>query len=133
MHLELDDMGVPPVEDARTEALLIQSSMSSPWTTGDVSEKVRPPVYYASFLGLDSVPHRLLYEEPSDRPFHGPDPSKLSGLVNAEDGHYGAALQAASEGGREAVVWLLLDKGAQQMRPRALTTSAGSSIRDVLS
>jgi ankyrin repeat protein len=32
--------------------------------------------------------------------------------VSAQGGHYGNALQAASDGGHEAVVKLLLDKGA---------------------
>ena len=40
--------------------------------------------------------------------------------VNAQGGHYGNALQAASEGGHEAVVKLLLDKGAHSniVRPK---------------
>ncbi|KAI1583619.1 ankyrin repeat and SAM domain containing protein 6, partial [Pyrenophora tritici-repentis] len=32
--------------------------------------------------------------------------------VNAQGGHYGSAIQAASAAGHEAVVKLLLDKGA---------------------
>ena len=56
-----------------------------------------PPLYYASCAGLREISEWLL-EKDTD--------------VNAQGGHYGSALQAASYGGHEAVVRLLLDKGA---------------------
>jgi hypothetical protein len=35
--------------------------------------------------------------------------------VNAQGGHYGNALQAASDGGHDSVVTLLLEKGLMSM------------------
>ena len=74
--------------------------------------KVPSPVYYASLLGLDSVLSELLREKPAGGAFPGLDSSEICTDVNAQGGHYGNALQAASWGGHEAVVRLLLDKGS---------------------
>jgi hypothetical protein len=56
-----------------------------------------PPLYYASFAGLQR-PVRILLENGAD--------------VNMEGGYYGNALQAASAKGGKAIVQLLLEKGA---------------------
>ena len=41
-----------------------------------------------------------------------PMPKLLRAGVSAQGGHFGSALQAALEGGHEAIVELLLEKGA---------------------
>jgi len=56
------------------------------------------PVYYASLLGLDGVLARILSASAVD--------------VNARGGSYGTALYAASFGGHEKVVQMLLDHDA---------------------
>ncbi|KZP27087.1 ankyrin, partial [Athelia psychrophila] len=63
---------------------------------------IASPLYYACISGLTSVVQTLL------------DHNAIIWLldVNAQGGFYGNALQAASEGGRDAIVRLLLDKGA---------------------
>ncbi|KAI3326723.1 hypothetical protein HD806DRAFT_488009 [Xylariaceae sp. AK1471] len=70
------------------------------------------PVYYASLLGLDSVLTKLLGEKPSSGTFLGLNSSEVSDLVNIKGGWYGNALQAASYGGHNKAVRLLLEKGA---------------------
>ncbi|KAL8718670.1 MAG: hypothetical protein Q9225_004223 [Loekoesia sp. 1 TL-2023] len=70
--------------------------------------KVPTPIYYASLLGLDSIVFELLHEKPSTGLFSG----RVSDLVNEQDGYCGNALQAASAGGHEKTVLLLLEKGA---------------------
>jgi ankyrin repeat protein len=57
------------------------------------------PLYYAALLGF-SMMTRLLLDQGAE--------------VNAQGGHYGNALQAASRGGHEQVVKTLLDAGAHQ-------------------
>lgn len=56
------------------------------------------PIYYASLLGLDSVLACVL--------------SKSAADINTQEGECGSALQAASQGGHEKVVQMLLDRGA---------------------
>jgi ankyrin repeat protein len=56
------------------------------------------PLYYAALLGLSTVTRLLL-----DKGVN----------VNAQGGHFGNALQAASERGDEQVVKTLLDAGAE--------------------
>ncbi|KFZ15421.1 hypothetical protein V502_05625 [Pseudogymnoascus sp. VKM F-4520 (FW-2644)] len=69
-------------------------------------------VYYASLLGLSWVLSQLLCENPSESSFSALSIQEISDLVNALGGFYGNALQAASAGGHEQVVKLLLDKSA---------------------
>jgi ankyrin repeat domain-containing protein 50 len=64
------------------------------------SEKIPPPVYYASLLGLYQ-PLRTLLESDLTR-----------NTINEETGRSGNALVAASERGHEQVVRLLLNNGA---------------------
>jgi hypothetical protein len=54
-------------------------------------------LYYASFLGLETVVDELL---------------RIGVDVNAQGGYYGNALQAASDGGHEKVVSMLIERGA---------------------
>ncbi|KAJ5651137.1 NACHT nucleoside triphosphatase [Penicillium longicatenatum] len=62
------------------------------------------PLYYAALLGLASVLNGILPVETKEL--------KLSEIVNAQGGRLGNALQAASWGGHEKVVQMLLDQGA---------------------
>jgi hypothetical protein len=87
----------------------LHDPVDQPWETRVNSErpldKIAPALYYASFLGLDWIIYEILFAgDASGR--------KVEDIVNAQGGRYGNALQAASEGGHEAVVELLLDKGA---------------------
>jgi hypothetical protein len=67
-------------------------------------EDIASPIYYASFLGLETILRSLLA---SDDQYPA-----LSKSVNAQGGGYGNALQAASSEGHEEVVQMLLDQGA---------------------
>ncbi|OAL01666.1 hypothetical protein IQ06DRAFT_246464, partial [Phaeosphaeriaceae sp. SRC1lsM3a] len=69
------------------------------------SNKIAPALYYASFLGLDWIIHEILFAGNAAG-------RRVEDMVNAQGGTYGNALQAASSGGHEAVVRLLLDAGA---------------------
>jgi len=87
-----------------------------PWHTRDhfnrVLDNIAAPVYYASLLGLDQV----LYELINTGQLESMAPistSKASELINAQGGHYGNALQAASAKGHKEVVQQLLNKGAE--------------------
>ncbi|BDD63641.1 hypothetical protein MAP00_008510 [Monascus purpureus] len=62
------------------------------------------PVYYAALLGLWFVLSSILPIDSGD--------SEVAELVNTQGGSYGNALQAASEGGHEKAVQILLDRGA---------------------
>ncbi|KAG9206091.1 hypothetical protein G6514_004812 [Epicoccum nigrum] len=64
---------------------------------GKVLKSVATPLYYTALSGLATIA-KLLLDKGAD--------------VNAQSGHYGNALHAASEGGHEQVVKMLLDKGA---------------------
>jgi ankyrin repeat protein len=82
------------------------------------------PVYCASLLGLSLILTHLLGGETTPSAFSLPSLSSLTrlfslpgfqetpDLVNAQGGDYGNALQAASAGGHEQIVKLLLKKGA---------------------
>ncbi len=79
-------------------------------------DDIPAPVYYASLLGLDQALHDLVNSEKLESttiPALPPAPaSNVSKKINAQGGQYGNALQAASYGGHEKVVQMLLDKGA---------------------
>lgn len=73
----------------------------NPWQKPNfwkVPKKIPNPLYFAALLNLRDVV-KLLLDKDAD--------------VNAQDGYYGNALQAASSEGHEAVVKLLLDKDAE--------------------
>lgn len=82
----------------------------TPWRRGvDFSltlSQIASPVYYASLLGLDGVLLELINicQNPA---------SERRDLMNAQGGRYGNALQAASVGGHEKVVRMLMDAGAE--------------------
>ena len=67
--------------------------------------QIASPIYYASLLGLDGVLHELINicQNPA---------SKRRDLINTQGGEYGNALQAASVGGHDKVVRILMDAGA---------------------
>ncbi|KAB5572198.1 hypothetical protein GE09DRAFT_1098657 [Coniochaeta sp. 2T2.1] len=62
-------------------------------------------------ISIEQSENRIFACRP-DTPVDGPNPLKLSDSVNALGGIYGTALQTASYRGDEAVVRLLLNKGA---------------------
>lgn len=62
------------------------------------------PLYYAGLLGLESVVNSFLPIGTRD--------ADSSYSVNEQGGRLGNALQAASYGGHEKVVQMLLDRGA---------------------
>ena len=70
------------------------------------SNKIAPALYYASFLGIDWIIHEILFARDAAG-------RRVEKIVNAQGGYYGNALQAASFGGHEQVVKLLLDAGAE--------------------
>jgi ankyrin repeat domain-containing protein 50 len=80
-----------------------------PWVTRvDLSldsSHIASPVYYASLLGFDIVLHELI----SICQEHA---SEERDLINAQDGTYDNALQAASKKGHDKVVQILIDAGA---------------------
>ena len=94
--------------------------INNPW---DISirfnralDDVPGPVYYASLLGLDQALHDLINSEqlestmiPALLPASTFSTSKN---INAQGGLYGYALQAASYGGHDKVVQMLLNKGS---------------------
>ncbi|CAN9361213.1 unnamed protein product [Alternaria alternata] len=72
-----------------------------PWEEPNLeksADNIPMPLYYAALLGFSTVT-RLLLNKGAE--------------INAQGGHYGNALQAASEGGHEQVVKTLLDAGAE--------------------
>ncbi len=77
-------------------------------------DKVATPIYYSSLLGLHSVLCALLKiaNENAQTAGYGITILDKHADVNAHDGYYGNALQAASFKGHEKVVQLLLDKNA---------------------
>ncbi|KAJ5757468.1 uncharacterized protein N7511_006162 [Penicillium nucicola] len=82
-------------------------AVDRPWEeipTSQSVEDIASPLYYASFLGLEVVLNTILATDYKS--------SDLCGLVNAQGGYFGNALQAASWKGHEEVVLMLLDHGA---------------------
>ncbi len=75
------------------------------------------PVYYASLLGLSQFLHELISSKPQENEMTYVLPHSKSAIVNAVGGRYGNALQAASQGGRETVVQLLVECGADVNAP----------------
>ena len=93
--------------------------VDKPWGTVNFHralDDIPAPVYYASLLGLDQVLHDLFNSEKLESILIlalSPAPtSNVSKKINAQGGRFGNALQAASVGGYEKVVRMLLDKGA---------------------
>ncbi|KAH8204346.1 hypothetical protein TruAng_001509 [Truncatella angustata] len=70
------------------------------------------PLYYASLLGLTSVVITVLSQE-SVAAESALLTQKTPKTLNAQGGHYGTALQAASRNGHKEIVELLLEKGAE--------------------
>ena len=78
------------------------------WDNGKTVGLSASPLYYASLLGFEPAVTELLYPETSINP-----PSKqASDLINATGGRLGTALQAATWGGHETIVQLLLQSNA---------------------
>jgi ankyrin repeat protein len=69
------------------------------------SNEPAPPLYYASYLGFTWIVEKLLASTSDEK-------KENKHRVNTQGGDFGNALQAASYGGHEAVVKLLLGKGA---------------------
>lgn len=69
------------------------------------TDKISSPIYYASLLGLEDTMSVLVNELPA---------ITISEQIRAQGGgyHYGDALQAASSGGHQKIVRLLLERGA---------------------
>jgi hypothetical protein len=70
------------------------------------SDKSAAPLYFASYLGFSWIAEKLLAPTSDEKKAN-------EKRVNAQGGRYGNALQAASVRGHEAVVKMLLDKGAE--------------------
>ena len=66
-------------------------------------DTIAAPIYYASMLGLDHVLLELIGNS---------EAGNMTADVNTRGGQFGTALQAASYGGHEKVVQILLEKGA---------------------
>ncbi|KAK2814216.1 hypothetical protein FQN49_008257 [Arthroderma sp. PD_2] len=67
--------------------------------------KVGPPVYYASLLGMLQLLQDIIAEESTNSVV-------VKGIINAQGGKYGTALGAASNEGFTAISQFLLDNGA---------------------
>jgi hypothetical protein len=83
-----------------------------PWNKPNLkksADSILMPLYYAALLGFSMVT-RLLLDAGAE--------------VNAQGGHYGNALQAASGIGHEQIVKMLLDKGAEVNAQGALFGNA---------
>ncbi len=126
-HVHYKSMANPASKlDTLISRLFQQKELFMTWVTlhrvdGEIvydkaSSKVPSPVYYASFLGLDQVLHELLdtklQEGTSIDSLLCTWVINVSIEINAQGGQFGNALQAASCGGHEKMVQLLLDKGA---------------------
>lgn len=95
--------------DSYSTSLKLHDMVDRPWDTrvrlSLSPKKFAAPLYYASFLGFSWMVENLL--APAS------DQNRANeNRVNAQIGHCGNALQAASSRGHEAVVKILLDKGA---------------------
>ncbi|KAL3488651.1 hypothetical protein BJX62DRAFT_253118 [Aspergillus germanicus] len=79
----------------------------NPWREDvDFDRKNIPsPVYYAALLGLEQVFNSLVQRWKGE--------TGTKDVINAQGGRFGNALQAASYGGHEKVMQLLLDRGAE--------------------
>jgi hypothetical protein len=87
-------------EDACLLSWVQLYDMDKPWWGLDPSvdaKSLARPLYYAAQIGVPAVVGKILGRNID---------------VNAQGGHFGNALQAASDGGHEAVVKMLLDAGA---------------------
>ena len=82
--------------------------MDLPWVSNAYYDRtishVASPLYYAALLGLETIMNSIFAIDTWD--------ADLSGTVNAQGGYYGNALHAASFGGHEKAVQILLDQGA---------------------
>jgi ankyrin repeat protein len=81
----------------------------SDWEGEHVKSSDRSPVYYASLLGLDSVISEILGPESPNDLLENPLIKDTSQLVNIRSGRHGTPLQAASFGGHEKAVKVLLN------------------------
>lgn len=78
------------------------------------SSPTASPVYYASLIVLNKTVRELLN-------ICQDDTSGRWGLTSTQGGHYGSALQAASAGGHDKAVQMLIDAGADvEFYPDAL-------------
>ena len=86
------------------------------FTTNRSWDDSAAPIYYASSLGLDQTLSKLINSEQLENTTIPALPStimsNISHKINAQGGHFGNALQAASWDGHEKVVQMLLGKGA---------------------
>ena len=83
--------------------------------------KTVSPIYYVSLLGFDRVLLQLINQEQGKSQikskFQNPLEKTIFGLLDAEGGFHGNALQAASFNGHESVVQILLDRNADINAP----------------
>ena len=79
------------------------------------SDQIASPVYYASLLGLDQIlPALIDNKQEGDLTISAQSTMSTSSRdVNAQNGLFGNALQAASWSGHEKIVQVLLGKGAE--------------------
>ncbi|RJE17605.1 Ankyrin repeat protein [Aspergillus sclerotialis] len=96
-------------DEAKSFATWIRlHNIDRPWMTcrdfGYPIADMASPLYYAALLGLEFVSNSIIADDTGE--------ANLPGTVNAQGGHYGNALQAASSGGHAKLVQILLDRGA---------------------
>ena len=72
---------------------------------GRKSSKIASPVYYASFLGLDAIVRELLSIFQNSI-------AETQDIANAQGGNYDNPLPAASFGGHDKIVQMLINAGA---------------------
>ena len=79
------------------------------------SDQIASPVYYASLLGLDQIlPALIDNKQEGDLTVSAQSKMSTSSRdLNAQNGLFGNALQAASWSGHEKIVQMLLGKGAE--------------------
>ena len=80
------------------------------------SKEMASPLYYACLLGFDQIVERLIDANAAEEDVRSSriaDPlRKVADMVNAPGGVFGNALQAASAGGHEQIVQILIEKEA---------------------